>query len=936
MTFEDELRQVVKGDLLFDTISRTAYSVDASIYEVLPTGILQPKDSQDIVNAVKIAAKYKIPISARGAGTGIAGGALGTGLIIDHSRYMNAILNIDYENQTATVEPGIVQEHLNKALADKGYRLGPDTSTGNRATLGGMLGNNSAGARSLRYGEMVDNVLEVDLVLASGEIVHLGPNEGAPFVQVLENIRDKYRHAIEKHFPKIPRRSSGYSLDQLLLPGPINPSKIIAGSEGSLGVATKIKVKIEKKPVHTGVCVIHFNNMLEGMDVIPYLLSFHPLALEVIDDKIIEMGRLSPTMKSKLGWLYGNPECVFVAEFEGNDKNEIEKELKRFQAALLEKNIGYAHPILIDQKAIDDIWDVRKAGQELLLSKRSYSRALGFIEDVAVAPESLAAYMRDFLLCLKSHNKDAGIYGHAGPGCLHIRPYIDLRKEEDVKIMQLIMNEVADLTLKHGGAMSGEHGDGRVRSWLNKKMFGEDIYKAFLEIKYAFDPHDLMNPGKKVNGTEFLESLRLSPQTKIQQIPTFLDFSKEGGFELAADLCNGNGLCRKKESVMCPSFQASTNEYDTTRARAQALRAIINSRIPPEEFTNHSVHDVLDLCLQCKGCKKECPSEVDMAKMKTEQSFQYQEKHGYSLRSRLIGSASNLYTTASRFPSLFNFINENFLTKMILSWIGFTPHRTLPSMAKSKFSDWFKDLRQQPSEKQVVLFNDTYTEYLYPQIGISAVTVLNKLGYQVICPIWTCCGRPQISKGILKEAKQKSQALVELLYPYAKQGLPILTLEPSCFSAIIDDYFGLNGALDEKTQAVASKCLMIDQFLDQLIKKGELKLPSFDGKDILFHGHCHQKSLVGTQASINVLKSIPNCKVTDIPSGCCGMAGSFGYEKEHYEFSMKIGELKLLPAVRKANNAWIVADGISCREQISHGSQKTAIHLIELVNKVLN
>lgn len=909
MNFRNNLESELEGEVRFDSISKSVYSVDASIYEVEPICIVLPKNKSDILKAIKIAAKHEVPIIARGAGTGIVGGCIGKGMIIDTSKYLNNILQINFEEEYAIVEPGVVQDQLNEALSNRGYRLGPNTSTGNRATIGGMVANNSAGSHSLIYGKMVDHVLEVELALSTGELIRFSTatNEGKIYDTVQE-IRKEYQKDIEKHFPKIPRRVSGYNLDELIKDEPLNICKLIVGSEGSFGIATEIKVRITKKKEGTGLILLHFNNMIEGLKKIEEILSYFPYAVEMIDDKIIEMSKKSPQVKDNLNWLQGSPECVFAVEL------PLEK-LSSFPS------LSDAQIILTDPISIAKVWEVRKLGLGLLLSKRTYKRAVAFIEDISLPPQNLASFMEKFRAYLKENGKEAGIYGHAASGAMHLRPYMDLRDPTDLKLMEKIMIDVADQILEYGGALSGEHGDGMLRSWLNKKMFGERIYEAFLKLKNAFDPKNLMNPGKVVNGQGPLENLRAAPKLPLLEISTFLDFSKEGGFSLSADMCNGNGLCRKKSTLMCPSFQATQDEYDTTRARAQVLRDIIHTRLPPEELTGEGLQEILDLCIECKGCKKECPSQVDMAKMKAETLFQHQEIHGYSFRNRLFAHFSIL----NKWVPFFLYPLANYFKGII----GISKFRSLPKRAKRRFSQ----INQKSThyEKTVVLFNDTYTEFNHPEIGESAIKILNALGYNVIIPSWNCCGRPFISKGFLKQAKNQAEKVINALHPYIQY--PIIFLEPSCFSALIDDYRGLLGYSHKKLIEVIRSCTSLDQFLEN--KMGNLSFTK-NKQVIKIHGHCHQKALIGSTPTLNVLKSIPGFEVSEIPSGCCGMAGSFGYEKEHYTISQKIGELQLFPAIRENQDAIIIASGFSCRTQIQDGTQRKAFHIAEAIaNKIL-
>lgn len=945
-----ELKENLAGDVHFDMLHRRIYSVDASIYEVEPAGIVIPKHQQDLVRTLEITAEHGIPVIPRGAATGITGACLGKGVIVDLSKYLNKILDINIDQEYAICEPGVVQDSLNNVLAPFGYRLGPDTSTGNRATIGGMLANNSAGAHSLHYGRMLDHVEAVELMLTGGRVIKCCLlNEAEWQTKIKQNddeghiyretarIQNHYREEIRRSFPQLPRRSSGYNLDQLLSGPPVNLSKLICGSEGTLGIASKIKIRISKTLRHTGLCLIHTQDMLKTMHELEAMLSFNPISLEMIDSKILEMALLSRNIRGKIGWLQGKPDAVFIAEFEGGSDEETAKKLSQFADHMKALKIGYACDIIQNPLTMKNIWEVRKTGLGLLLSKRTYNRAIAFIEDLSVPPCQLAAFMKELCDYLKKMGKEAGIYGHVGSGCMHIRPYVDLRKPEEMAKVEQIMLDVADMVLAHSGVLSGEHGDGLIRTWLNKKMFGEKLYQAFVELKTAFDPRNLMNPGKIVHGPSVTQDLRLSSDTKQIAIPTFLDFSEEGGFELAADLCNGNGQCRKGEKLMCPSYQATLDEYDTTRARAQSLRSIINGKMPKEDFTGKALYDVLDLCLECKGCKHECPSQVDMAKMKAEFLYQYQEKHGYPLRSRLFGHIDTLYRFGYPIRGILNAAGKSLWAKKVQAWLGITAERELPVMATERFSDWFKKHAKTSGRKQAALFNDTYTEFMHPEIGIAAYKVLRALGYDVILISGKCCGRPLISKGMLRQAKTKAHSLIAALYPLAQMDCPIIGLEPSCLFAIKDDFKGLigsgNSATAKELAAVIAACTTLDEFLCRHLENKRLPLSFSPGKtNVLVHGHCHQKSLIGVDATLAVLNGVSGFDVNEIPSGCCGVAGSFGYEQEHYEISMKIGNLHLLPAVRNASQETIiVANGTSCRSQIQHGAGRKAIHIAEAI-----
>lgn len=947
-SLEAELKASIQGEVHFDQITRHVYSVDASIFEIEPLGVVIPKTKADLRRIAEIANHFRIPLTVRGAATGITGGCLGHGLILDLSKYFREILAINIEQEYAICEPGVIQDDLNRALAPFGYRLGPDTTTGNRATIGGMLANNAAGSRSLRYGKMVDHVHGVELFLANGESLSFSPvsdeewvfkrsqtNQEGNIYRVLWEIKQQNGEDIRKHFPQIPRRVSGYNLDELLKPMPFNVAKIIAGSEGTLGIATEIKLDIVRKPKASGLLLLFFDDLLQALRHVPELLEYHPLALELIDHQIITLGRAAPLMRNHLEWLQGDPQAILILEMEGQNSHEVEEKIEILRSQLQQKKIGYEQISVLNSTQMDRVWDMRKSGLGILLSKRGYSRAIAFLEDMSISPLKLAPFMERFCAYLATHGKLAGIYGHVGAGCIHIRPYIDLRDPNELALIRQMMLDISSLLLEYGGSLSGEHGDGWIRSWLNPKMFGETIMHAFSKVKKAFDPLNLMNPGKIIPLTDQWQDLRSQPGETWQSPKTFLDFKPEGGFELAADLCNGNGLCRKKEKVMCPSYQATNDEFHTTRARAQSLRAIIHQRLPLEAFTSQGLYDVMDLCLSCKGCKTECPSQVDMAKFKSEFLYHYQEKHGYSLRSRLFGHIGLLNAWMSPFASLFNRLDQWPWIKKGLEWIGISARRSLPPLATQRFSNWFASYVHPANLKQkIILLNDTFTEFNHPEIGQAAVQLLNALGYQVILPPWSCCGRPALSKGLLPTAQKQASHLIELLWPYTKDGTLIIGLEPSCLLTLRDDYVSLiqaQGEQEKQLKQILSQCLTLDEFLAQLADQETFRNHfKTEPMKVKVHGHCYQKALVSMKPTLKVLTSIPGFSVEEIPSGCCGMAGSFGYEKEHEAISMQIGELRLFPAVRASKpEDLIIASGMSCRHQIKDGTQRQAIHLAQ-------
>lgn len=952
---EEALRENVKGLIHFDPLTRHIYSVDASIFEVLPLGVILPDSKEDLRRTLEIAHAFKIPVTVRGAATGITGSCLGRGLIIDLSKSLNKIIRLDLQKNEVTCQPGVIQDELNQYLAPYGYRLGPDTSTGNRATIGGMLANNAAGARSLHFGCMVDHVISTEIILANGEILQFQSisseeweikrkqaNSEGRIYQAIWEIKQEFGEEILKKFPRIPRRVSGYNLDILLKNEPLNISKIIAGSEGTLGIATEIKLKIAPLIRFSTLAIIYFKDKLQAFQHVPKILEFHPTAFEMIDDQIIQLGRASPSMRHGLHWLDGHdPQSLFMVEFAGNSLQEAKDKAESFASQMHNEQIGYCQKVVSNQKEINEVWNLRKSGLGILLSKRTYNRAIAFLEDLSVSPHQLGAFMEKFCAYLAGKGKSAGIYGHVGSGCMHIRPYMNLQDPKELILMRQMMEDISDLLLEFKGALSGEHGDGLIRSWLNPKMFGNNLIQAFKQLKAAFDPENLMNPGKIVSETGQLEDLRTTPNEVLKSPPTFLNFEREGGFELAVDLCNGNGLCRKKEKIMCPSFQATNEEFHSTRARAQALRSIIHGRLPLEDFTGPGMHAVMDLCLSCKGCKTECPSQIDMAKMKAEFLYHYQEKHGYDWRSYFFAHLGDLLKWGSPLAGILNYASQKSWFKNSLSWFGLTKSRPLPKLAPRKFSNWFADYPQPTRlQKRVVLFNDSFNEFIQPAIGQAAVKIMNALGYQVIVPSWNCCGRPSLSKGFLKHARHQAEKVVTGLMDYVEQDLLIVGLEPSCLLTLKDDYAGLlHPNYLCKADRLAKASMTFDEFLALHIQNGRIHLPfNTISKNVKVHGHCHQKALVGMQPTLDVLNAVPGFTVSEIPSGCCGMAGSFGYEKEHFDISMKIGELSLLPTIRNSSpEILLIADGISCRQQIFDGTQRKALHLAEaFYSKLIN
>jgi FAD/FMN-containing dehydrogenase/Fe-S oxidoreductase len=943
-----DLQRRIAGEVRFDAFSKMLYSTDASMYQIEPIGVVIPRHADDVVAAVEAARDHGVPVLPRGGGTGLAGQTVGAALIIDMSPHMNQVLELRTEEQWAWVQPGVVQDPFNAYLRPHGFLFGPDTSTSSRATLGGMIGNNSAGSRSVLYGKTIDHVLELQVVLSDGSTAHLRPLDKAAWEQKcrgtslearlyrdIARIAHANRDAIQERYPKILRRVSGYNLDEFIKDGPFNLAKMVVGSEGSLAVVTAAKVRIMPRPAATAVLVIHFDDMIASVEATGRILEFQPSAVEMVDRQIVTAARGAKEFEGRLPFLQDDPDALVIAEFYGDTSEDVADRVAKLEAGLRRDHIGYAHVPALSAAQQADVWKMRKAGLGLLMSSRDARKPLAFVEDTAVAPEKLPDFLRRFRQVIAKHETTAGYYGHASVGCLHIRPGIDLTQPAEVDKMYAMLQEISDLVIEYGGSMSGEHGDGLARSWLNEKHFGPTLYHAFQEVKHAFDPDNRMNPGKVVDGPSPKENLRVNAAYEPIEITTHLDFSRDGGFTTAIDMCNGNGACRKTgEGTMCPSYMATLDEQHSTRGRANALRAIISGRLPQEQFVSKRLYDILDLCLECKACKTECPSNVDMAKLKYEFLSHYYAAHGTPLRAKLFAHIALLNHYGQLLAPLCNWFASSPLGKWFLAKVGIAPQRSLPPLARQTLSQWFATHTPPGSPVQrgrVVLFHDTFVEYNCPEVGQAATQLLEEAGFTVELVARQCCGRPAISKGLLAQGRGYARHNIDLLAPYARQGIPIIGLEPSCILTLREDYLDLVPGAEARV--VAEQAFTLDEFLYHLHQRGELHLTFTTApKRLLLHGHCHQKALVGTAPTLALLRLPAHYHVEEIPSGCCGMAGSFGYEAEHYELSMRIGSQRLFPAIQAVDETVeIVANGISCRQQIQHATGRCPRHLVEVL-----
>jgi FAD/FMN-containing dehydrogenase/Fe-S oxidoreductase len=948
------LQESVEGEVRFDPYSRTLYSTDASIYQILPIGVVIPRGAEDIAATLRIAHEQGVPVLPRGGGTSLAGQAIGRAIVLDCSKYMDRLLELDPGARWARIEPGIVQDELNLAASPHGLRLGPDTATSNRATLGGMMGNNSSGARSILYGKTSDHVQELRVLLIDGTELHLrrptpAASGAAPpelgregeIYRTAARLTAQHRAEIDRRFPKILRRVSGYNLD-LLAADPTDLVGLLVGSEGTLGVITEARVAFVPKPTHAVLLVVHFADHLASFEAVPLILESRPSAVELIDRMVLETTRAQLEYARRLTFVQGDPEALLVVELSGDDPAALRAAVADLEARLRAAGHGYAYVPALTAAEHDNIWRVRKAGQGLLQGIKGDTKPITFVEDTAVPPERLAPYMRRFRSLLDARGIRAAFYAHASVGCIHVRPLINLKARQDIETMKVLAHEVGELVIEFGGTMSGEHGDGLVRSWFVERFFGSELYSAFRELKRTFDPPGLMNPGKIVDGPPIDEALRYGPDYRTLPVTTYFDWSKDGGMAGSVELCSGVGACRKKtDGTMCPSYMVTREEEHSTRGRATLLRAVLSGALPHADLTGQRLHDALDLCLECKGCKAECPANVDMAKLKYEFLARYHEANGLPFRSWAFGHFRTLARVGSAAAPLSNWIGGLLPVRWMLDVAGGVDRRRpLPPFARRGFLPWWRAHSSRAAARgrrgtaprgRVALYPDTFVLYNYPEVGRAAVELLERLGYDVMLAEVGCCGRTMISKGLLKQAARAAERNVAALLPLAAEGIPIVGLEPSCILTFRDEVPDLVPGDDARM--LAPHTLLIDEFLAREHRRSALPLQNGGGSGkVLLHGHCHQKSLAGTAAARELLTAA-GYAVDEVDSGCCGMAGSFGFEREHYDVSMAVGERRLLPAVRALPpETPVVAMGVSCRQQIHHGTGRRALHLVEVLN----
>jgi FAD/FMN-containing dehydrogenase/Fe-S oxidoreductase len=955
----------LEGQIFTDNTTRTLYATDASAYRELPLAVAIPKTESDIKKLINFARNNNTSIIPRTAGTSLAGQVVGAGIVVDVSKHFTKILEINKEQHWVRVQPGVVRDVLNLELKKHGLFFGPETSTANRAMIGGMLGNNSCGSNSVIYGSTREHVMEVKAFLADGTEVVFGDEtkipkdrlglEGEIYAQTDSMLSNSENQAeILSEFPKatVERRNTGYALDMLLRCQPYNATgtpfnmcQLIAGSEGTLCFVTEIKLHVnDLPPSQTGLVCAHFNTVDESLRANLIAIKYKPTASELMDHYILECTKANKEQSQNRFFVQGDPGAILVVEFKSESAEELVQKAAAMEAEMRAAGLGYHFP-LVTGADTKKVWDLRKAGLGLLANLPGDEKAVAVIEDTAVDVNDLPDFIREFNQILAQNNMYSVHYAHAGSGEIHLRPIINLKTTEGHRQFRLIAEQIATLVKKYKGSLSGEHGDGRLRGEFIKQMVGEHNYELMRHIKRIWDPYNVFNPGKIVDTPPMDTFLRYEPDQQVSVPQTVFRFHDQNILQ-HAEQCNGSGDCRKTPAsggTMCPSFMASSNEKETTRARANILREYLTHGLQnsPAATTEHEVKDVLDLCLLCKGCKTECPSNVDMAKLKMEFMNGYYQKHGQPIRNTLVGNFATISKMASVAPWAYNIVMDTpFLRKMANRIVGFHPERTMPLLQKTTFKRWFGKYQQKGTlTKKIHLFVDEFTNYNDVHIGQKAVQLLNALGYEVIVPIHEVSGRPQLSKAMLAKAKAIANQNVSLLQNIITAEVPLLGLEPSAILTFRDEYPDLvDENLLEAAKKLANCTFMLEEFLAAELDKKRIDRSLFttEKRLVKLHGHCQQKALTNLATAKKTLSIPANYEVQLIPSGCCGMCGSFGYEKEHYELSNQIAELVLLPTVRQqATDVLIAASGTSCRHQIHDGTGRTAQHAVELLWEAL-
>lgn len=964
-SLERRLRADMTGDVLFDRFSRGRYATDASFYQIVPSGVVVPKTMDEAIKAVAIARDEGVKVTPRGGGTSQCGQTVNHGLVVDLSKHLNHILSLDVESRTCVVEPGIVLDDLNRQLKKHGLWFPVDVSTASRATIGGMAGNNSCGGRSLRYGTMRDNTLSMEASLADGTLSRFGEvsrdlsdsDAGDSMRALFRDMLDlgtREADEIATRFPKVQRRVGGYNLDALTPRNARNNmAHLLVGSEGTLAFTTKVELKLWPVIRNKALGVCHFGSFYEAMDAAQHLVKLKPIAVELVDRTMIALGRDIAMFKPIINAaIKGDPDAVLVVEFAEEDQADNLARLKQLSELMGDLGFGWNNDTrkwggvveIIEPALQSGIADFRAAGLNVMMSMKQEGKPVSFVEDCAVPLPHLADYTQRLNEVFAKHGTSGTMYAHASEGCLHVRPVLNLKLEKDVKAMRAIAEEAFALVREYKGSHSGEHGDGLVRSEFHETMFGERLVADFREVKHRFDPDGVLNPGKIVDAPRMDDRslFRFKPEYRVADIKTKLDWSAYpgagGGFQGAVEMCNNNGACRKLEGgVMCPSYRATRNEKDVTRGRANTLRLAISGQLGPDALSSDEMMETLKLCVSCKACRHECPTGVDMAKMKIEVLAARAASHGLTLRDRLVGYLPRYAGLASRFAPLANLRNHSpLLRKLFERFAGISARRALPAFRSDVFEPPAEAVGPE-SGREVVLFADTFNRIYERENLEAALRVLAAGGYRVHMPRPAsgnralCCGRAFLSAGLVDEARSELDRLVAAFAPFAARGVPIIGLEPSCLLTLRDELASLRK--DGDAMAVGAHALTFEEFLMRETEAGRLQLPLGTVADkAVVHGHCHQKSFGAFKPVEQVLRLVPDLAVETIESSCCGMAGAFGYGADTYDASIEMAELSLLPAVRRADQTTlVVADGTSCRHQIRDGAQREALHVARVL-----
>jgi FAD/FMN-containing dehydrogenase/Fe-S oxidoreductase len=957
------------GKLHYDDLWKSIYATDASVYREIPLAVCFPANKKDLSLLIDFAKEYQTSLIPRTAGTSLAGQCTGNGIVVDVSKHFTDIINVNPRNKTVTVQPGVIRDDLNRRLEKHGLFFGPNTSTSNRCMIGGMVGNNSSGTTSIKYGTTRDKLVSLKCMLSDGSIaefkdlsleefkakLNLDNLEGDIYRLINEQLGDeKIQTKILENYPpaSLHRRNTGYAIDELLDSEifshglkPFNLCRLMAGSEGTLAFMTEITLKLDDlPPEYTAMVAAHYPRIDSCMqDVVP-VMQHSLYTCEMMDKVILDCTKESLKYRDNRFFIQGDPQGILMLELRSDSEVELQAQVEKLLDSLKNSCRAYAFPVLYDEE-IELALELRKAGLGLLGNMKGDKKAVACIEDTAVAIPVLADYISDFSKIMESYDQQAVYYAHAGAGEIHLRPILNLKLSDDIKLFRSITRDVAELVKKYNGSLSGEHGDGRVRAEFIELMFGKEIYELLKKVKAVFDPMNIFNPGKIVDAPPMDSSLRYEPDRKEPQIETIMDFSDADGALRLAEKCNGSGDCRKSVEAggtMCPSYRATKDEKDTTRARANALREFLTNSHKPNPFDHKELKEVLDLCISCKGCKSECPSNVDMAALKAEFQHQYHKSNKPSLRDRAFASITQQNELASKFPKISRFVLSNSMTSgLAKKLLGVAKQRELPLVAKKTLKNYYlrnkKKFDVEDPLKTIYLFNDEFTNHLDVQVGIDALNLLAKLRYKVIIIDHPESGRSQISKGFLDKAQELANKNISVFKDLISDDVPLIGIEPSAILSFRDEYLRL--AQDKgAAKDLARNCFIIEEFLKQEIALGNIKAAQFTQKParVKIHAHCHQKALSNTSRTFDILNLPEKYQVTLIASGCCGMAGSFGYEKEHYEISMRIGENSLFPAIRKSDhNVIIAANGTSCRHQIKDGTGRQALHPVTVLRNAL-